>query len=167
MVNNMKKYYYLEGTVKQGPFTLEELRKKNLTRNTLVWCHPMPEWRPAGELAELEELFSLIPPDINSKSEGQQRATPSGQRPVMPRTWLVESILVMLFCCLPFGIAGLVYAARVDSKYYEGDYAGAEQASREAGKWTKIGFWLAIIFYLVILFLTLIGVTAGIFASVF
>ena len=30
---------------------------------------------------------------------------------VQPKTWLVESILVTLFCCLPFGIVGIVNAA--------------------------------------------------------
>ena len=163
----MKQYFYLEGSIKQGPFTLEELKKKNLKRSTLVWCHPMPDWKPAGELPELDELFSMIPPDVKPGAESKARQQPAGPTPVMPKTWLVESILVMLFCCLPFGIAGLVFASRVDSKFYQGDYAGAEQASREAGRWTKIGFWLAIIFYIIVLFLTLIGVTAGIFASVF
>jgi len=163
----MKNYFISTPAGRDGPFTLEELRKKNLKRSTLVWCHPMPEWKPAGELPELEDIFSMIPPDVKPGTESKGRPQPAGPTPVMPRTWLVESILVMLFCCLPFGIAGLVYAARVDSKFYQGDYAGAEQASREAGKWTKIGFWLAIIFYLVLLFLTLISVTAGIFASIF
>lgn len=61
-----------------------------------------------------------------------------------PKTWLVESILVTLFCCLPFGIAGIVNAAKVDSRYSAGDAAGAEQASQAAGKWTKIGFFVGL-----------------------
>lgn len=61
-----------------------------------------------------------------------------------PKNWLVESILATLFCCLPFGIAGIVFAVQVNSKYQSGDYAGALQASKEAGKWTKISFWIGI-----------------------
>ena len=57
-----------------------------------------------------------------------------------PKTWLVESILVTLFCCLPFGIAGIVNAASVSSKFMAGDIAGAKRASEQAGKWTKWGF---------------------------
>lgn len=63
---------------------------------------------------------------------------------VKPKNWLVESILVTILCCLPFGIAGIVNATKVDSKYAAGDYAGAEQASQEAAKWTKIGFFVGI-----------------------
>ncbi|HEV3250305.1 MAG TPA: CD225/dispanin family protein, partial [Puia sp.] len=52
--------------------------------------------------------------------------------PTQPKNWLVESILVTLFCCLPFGIAGIVFAAQVSSKWASGDYAGALQASKDA-----------------------------------
>jgi hypothetical protein len=61
-----------------------------------------------------------------------------------PKTWLVESILVTLFCCLPFGIAGIVNAANVSSRYGAGDYDGAMRASQQAGNWTKISFWIGI-----------------------
>ncbi len=62
-----------------------------------------------------------------------------------PKTWLVESILVTLFCCLPFGIAGIVNAANVSSKFSSGDIEGAERASQQAGKWTKWAFWVGLI----------------------
>lgn len=73
-----------------------------------------------------------------------------------PKNWLVESILVTLFCCLPFGIAGIVFASQVNSKFAAGDYSGALQASKNAAKWTKISFWLGIAFaiiYCIFLFL--------------
>ena len=31
-----------------------------------------------------------------------------------PKNWLVESILVTLFCCLPLGIAGIINASKVE-----------------------------------------------------
>ncbi len=61
-----------------------------------------------------------------------------------PKNWLVESILVTIFCCLPFGIAGIVFASQVNSKYAAGDYAGAVRSSLDAARWTKIGFWIGI-----------------------
>ena len=61
-----------------------------------------------------------------------------------PKNWLVESILVTIFCCLPFGIVGIINAASVNTKYAAGDYAGAQEASASAGKWTKIGFFIGI-----------------------
>jgi hypothetical protein len=80
--------------------------------------------------------------------------------PTRPKNWLVESILVTIFCCLPFGIAGIVFAAQVNSKYDTGDYDGAERASKEAAKWTKIGFfsWFIIVaLYLIAIFVFGLG----------
>jgi hypothetical protein len=50
----------------------------------------------------------------------------------------VWAILTTLFCCLPFGIVSIVFAARVDSKYNAGDLAGSLEASNNAKKWAII-----------------------------
>lgn len=64
--------------------------------------------------------------------------------PVRPKNWLLESILVTIFCCQIFGIVAIVFAAQVNSRYDSGDYDAAMRASKDAGKWTKIGFWIGI-----------------------
>ena len=66
-------------------------------------------------------------------------------RSVPPKTWLAESILVTLFCCLPFGIVGIIHAAKVESSFSAGDHGAADRASLEAKKWTMIGFWVGIV----------------------
>jgi hypothetical protein len=81
-----------------------------------------------------------------------------------PKTWLVHSILVTLLCCLPFGIAGIVNASKVESRFYAGDIEGARKASAEAGKWTKVAFWLGISWILVYGILLALGI-AGSFLS--
>ncbi len=75
-----------------------------------------------------------------------------------PKTWLVESILVTIFCCLPFGIAGIVNAASVNSRYDQGDIAGAERASLQAAKWTKIAFFVGLVLMVInILYMFVFG----------
>jgi hypothetical protein len=61
-----------------------------------------------------------------------------------PKNWLVEAILVTIFCCQILGIVAIVFAAQVNSKFASGDYAGAESASKDAGRWTKIAFFVGI-----------------------
>lgn len=74
---------------------------------------------------------------------------------VCPKTWMAESILVTVFCCLPFGIAGIVFANKVSSLYAAGNYEAALQASKDAGKWTKIGFIVGLV--VIVLYLLVYG----------
>lgn len=83
-----------------------------------------------------------------------------------PKNWLVESILVTIFCCLPFGIVGIIKASEVNNKVAVGDYAGAQEASLAAGKWTKIGFFTSIALYVISGVLMLLGVGAAVMQGI-
>jgi hypothetical protein len=84
-----------------------------------------------------------------------------------PKNWLVESILVTIFCCLPFGIVGIINAANVNSRFDAGDLDGAVRASNEAGKWTKIGFFIGIAIGVIYALLMVLGVAGGLAAGEF
>lgn len=64
---------------------------------------------------------------------------------VCPKTWLAESILVTVLCCLPFGIVGIVYASKVSTLYMQGLYDQAAEASSSAKAWTLLGFFIGLI----------------------
>lgn len=66
------------------------------------------------------------------------------EQPQNVPNYLVQAILVTIFCCLPFGIVGIVFAAQVNGKLSAGDYQGAVQASQNAKKWTMLGFWIGL-----------------------
>lgn len=151
----MKKYFYSDGTNKHGPFTLEELKLENIDRTTKVWFHGLENWQDAGATPELDEIFVLTPPPIES-TDSPIKITPtnSGEKlNAPPKTWLLESILVTLFCCLPFGIAGIVNASSVESKYYAGDIEGSLRSSEEAKKWTKVSFIVGLVVSILYVFI--------------
>ena len=86
----------------------------------------------------------------------------SWQQPVGPKppNYLVWAILSTLFCCLPFGIVSIVYAAQVDSKYNAGTQAGAVEASNNATRWAVISAVVALA--LTVLWVVLaVGLSAG------
>ena len=134
-----------------GPFNFEELSKEHIKPETLVWCDGMNDWRVAAEIDELRHLFSkdpvVVPPPIKNHIivENKEKSIP-------PETWLAQAILVTIFCCLPFGIVGIVNAAKVEKLFYSGDIEGAKMASREAKRWTMVSFWIGIIFILLYYF---------------
>lgn len=74
--------------------------------------------------------------------------------------YLVPAILVTVLCCLPTGIAAIVYAAQVNSKVAGGDIVGAQVASKNAKMWCWIsaGVGLAVgVLYGIFGFLTFLG----------
>ena len=71
----MKKYFYTDGTDRFGPFTLEELKGKKISRETQVWFHEFKEWKNAGTIPELQDLFTLIPPSIQKQNIDVQFTT--------------------------------------------------------------------------------------------
>jgi len=76
--------------------------------------------------------------------------------------YLVQAILVTLFCCLPLGIVAIVFAAQVNGKLAVGDFTGAMQTSDKAKMWCWISFGiglLVIVAYVVLIMM--FGFMAG------
>lgn len=73
---------------------------------------------------------------------GGYQPGPVPNTPYKPDSGLVWGILTTLFCCLPFGIVSIVYASKVDSLWYMGNYEGAMDSAKKAKNWAM---WAAII----------------------
>lgn len=74
-----------------------------------------------------------------------QQSMEHPKRPPMPRNYLLWSVLTTILCCFAAGIVALVFSTQVTSRYYRGDYAGAEQASRNAQIWIIASIVLSVI----------------------
>lgn len=77
--------------------------------------------------------------------------------PPRAKTWLLESILITIFCCLPFGIVGIVYAIKVNSLHDQTRYEESRRASENAKKWTMIGLTIGILYLAFIAVMVLVG----------
>jgi len=53
----MTTFFIKEGDHESGPFTIEQLRFKFISRDTLVWHASRNFWTSAGNVYELKELF--------------------------------------------------------------------------------------------------------------
>jgi Interferon-induced transmembrane protein len=58
--------------------------------------------------------------------------------------YLVPAI-ISLFCCLPLGIAGVIFAAQVNGKVAAGDIQGAMESSRKAKLFSYISIGLGLL----------------------
>jgi len=86
-------------------------------------------------------------------------SNPTGQ--YVPN-YLVQAILVTIFCCLPFGIVSIVYAAQVNGKLAAGDYQGAVESSENAKKWSWIAFGVGIVVTVIVVIMQVLAITAGV-----
>ena len=71
------------------------------------------------------------------------------------------AILSTVLCCLPVGIASIVFAAQVDSKWSSGDYQGARESSEKAKKFAILSAVLAAAGYVVVFLLLALGTFAS------
>ena len=111
-----------------------------------VACHhPLIEPWPDDAVAE---AAVRIEPTPDTDDQGSRQLGPK------PANNLVWAILTTLFCCLPFGIVSIVFAAQVDGKYNSGDYAGAVASSKSARTWAIAA---AASFFVIIVLLFLFG----------
>ena len=55
---NIMEYFILIDNRQQGPYTINELRSRNITSATLVWAEGMKQWTPAWQVEELQTLFA-------------------------------------------------------------------------------------------------------------
>src|SRR5690554_2029076 len=157
----MRKFFYTDGTSKYGPFTLEELKDKGISRDTKIWYEGLDQWKPAADVPELSEIIKSVPPPIAKEQSTDVHSMEYLRSLKPPKTWLIESILVTLFCCLPFGIVGIVNAAKVESRFYARDIEGANRSSADAKKWTTISFWIGIAVGVIYLIVVIAGVASG------
>lgn len=123
-------YYYQNSDAQAtGPVSLDELRQflhgGTITPDTLVWKEGAPDWQP----------LRLVLANENPPVPALQQ-----QKRPMPDTHLLASILVTLFCCMPFGIVAIIKSAQVESLYYKGLYDEAQRASDASARWSMWGF---------------------------
>ena len=98
------------------------------------------------------------PPPDTAFGYGSYRAP--GTNPTRIPNYLVPAILVTLFCCVPFGIISIVYAAQVNGKVALGDIEGALRTSRSAKKWAWISFGVGLVITVGWIIYFIVGATA-------
>lgn len=125
-------YYILLGEEKKGPYPVETLLELGITEQSIVMRENGVEWKVAGSFQDVKEA-------LNKKK--------CAEHP-MPKTWLVESILVTLFCCQVFGAVAIVFSSQVESLYRTGRFDEANKYSERAKTWLTTGLVLGIVIIL-------------------
>ncbi|MBE6380106.1 MAG: CD225/dispanin family protein [Lentisphaerae bacterium] len=78
----------------------------------------------------------------------------------MVKTYLVESILVTLLCCMPLGVIAIVFAAHAGSLLAMQQYQLALKSAETAKKWMLASLICGIVFSLLYAAATLVSAAA-------
>lgn len=119
---------------------------------------------------QMQQQVQPQPMNINNFQQAQQPMNtqppfqqPNNQQmPPQPENYLVWAILVTVLCCLPLGVASIIYSVKVGSLYAQGDYNGAVDASQKAKKFAMIGGIGGLVFIIVyVIFMIIAGAGAA------
>ena len=141
-----------------GPVTADQLRQwiteGRANSQTMVQGPDSTEWKPLSSFAEFAGVLPAAAAATAPSTTGYSGV--GGAQPTVPN-YLWQSIAVTACCCLPFGIAAIVFAAQVNSKLEAGDLQGAMESSRKAKMWCWIGFGLGLVFQSALVALSFAG----------
>lgn len=162
----MKTFYYFldsDGEVK-GPMPLAYFKVNKINPHSLVWHGGLPQWVEAHTVPSIRKYqdsealksFStkrgIVDLAKEIKNTPEMRTLTEKEREnvrhPMPKTWMFESILITIFCCLPTGIVSLIYSSRVTTYWKKGFYGEAFEASWKAAFWVKLTVVISIILWI-------------------
>jgi hypothetical protein len=118
----MKKYYLHNGTDQQGPFDIEDLKAKNITKETSIWYEGLSEWTTAEKIDYLKDLFkSSTPPPFGAKTTTPPpiqkppiQQTTSIPQPTKKKSKVGRNILIVIIL-LVLVVGGLFVANNMNS----------------------------------------------------
>lgn len=83
------------------------------------------------------------------------------QKPVNWVPYLILSIISTLCCCLPFGVVGIVFSAKINSAMLAGNLEEAQNNAKMARIWIIVSFAIGLLTWLIYMVLIVTGAVSG------
>ena len=125
----MKKYFYTNGKEKIGPFTIDELKEQNLSRETKVWFYGLDNWTTLSEIDELDSITSSIPPQLKTSNakENQNSIKPKPikqklsieKKPIKTRNKLKRVLVITVISIIILLVGIVAYNRQQKNELYQ------------------------------------------------
>lgn len=138
----MEKYYLHINNKQEGPFSLEELKEKNISKLTPIWFEGIQNWTAAGEIKELQEFFRITspPPFTFSSPTNQEEVikdsrnlTTLSKKSKSSKIYLLVCVIVLTVILVPYILKSInndYESGSADTKTYEEKVMTVEQIEK-------------------------------------
>lgn len=103
-------------------------------------------------------------PNYGQQNQGYYQQNNFNGMPQKPVNWvpyLILSIISTLCCCLPFGVVGIVFSAKINSAMMAGNLEEAQNNAKMARIWIIVSFAIGILTWLIYMVLIVTGAVSG------
>ena len=102
--------------------------------------------------------------NYNQQNQGYYQQNNFNGMPQKPVNWvpyLILSIISTLCCCLPFGVVGIVFSAKINSAMLAGNLEEAQNNAKMARIWIIVSFAIGLLTWLIYMVLIVTGAVSG------
>lgn len=102
--------------------------------------------------------------NYNQQNQGYYQQNNFNGMPQKPVNWvpyLILSIILTLCCCLPFGVVGIVFSAKINSAMLAGNLEEAQNNAKMARIWIIVSFAIGLLTWLIYMVLIVTGAVSG------
>ena len=103
-------------------------------------------------------------PNYGQQNQGYYHQNNFNGMPQKPVNWvpyLILSIISTLCCCLPFGVVGIVFSAKINSAMLAGNLEEAQNNAKMARIWIIVSFAIGLLTWLIYMVLIVTGAVSG------
>lgn len=103
-------------------------------------------------------------PNYGQQNQGYYQQNDFNGMPQEPVNWvpyLILSIISTLCCCLPFGVVGIVFSAKINSAMLAGNLEEAQNNAKMARIWIIVSFAIGLLTWLIYMVLIVTGAVSG------
>lgn len=103
-------------------------------------------------------------PNYGQQNQGYYQQNNFNGMPQKPVNWvpyLILSIISTLCCCLPFGVVGIVFSAKINSAMLAGNLEEAQNNAKMARTWIIVSFAIGLLTWLIYMVLIVTGAVSG------
>lgn len=135
----MKKYFLHNANGQEGPFDIEELKKKNITKATPIWYEGLKDWVAAGEVEELKNIFVATPPPFKPQT---QASTSIKEQPKKKNRVVLYIILGLILVLLIINVPNLFnnHSSSYQDPFYTGTYQEKVMSVEEIERANPLNF---------------------------